>query len=102
MTDVISEINDAIAQIEAITKNTKTTELKTIAEALRNIAKKEHHRLRLEGYVLMPNALLNILEKSSTCNYNYSYVYKKHMRIRLEYVKEDLKSYIQFLNKEGY
>jgi hypothetical protein len=102
MTDVISEINDAIAQIEAITKNTKTTELKTIAEALRNIAKKEHHRLRLEGYILMPNALLNILEKSSTCNYSWSYGYKKHLRIRLEYVKEDLKLYIQFLNKEGY
>ena len=32
MTDVISEINDAVAQIEAITKNTKTTELKTIAK----------------------------------------------------------------------
>jgi ribosomal protein L17 len=102
MTDVISEINDAIAQIEAITKNTRTTELKTIAEALRNIAKKEHRRLRLEGYVLMPNALLNILEKSSTRNYSRSYGYKKHLRIKFESVKEDLKLYIQFLSKEGY
>lgn len=102
MTDIISEINDAIAQIEAITKNTKISELKTTSEALQNIAKKEHHRLHLEGYVLMPNALLDILEKSSTRNYSWSYEYKKHLRIRLESVKEDLKLYIQFLSKEGY